>query len=164
MAIKVSYVLGILNAERTLKECIDSILMQDFSKKDYEIIIIDGGSKDKTIDIVKSYMKREKCIKLFNNPNKLSEGKGNGKDQGVSRAKGEFIVFLDHDNILTNKNWLKHILEPFNDKSIMASQSLTSPQRNSCGWNDGDPGDARQARGRCAGRARVASGKWKNRP
>lgn len=128
MAIKVSYILGILNAERTLKECIDSILMQDFSKKDYEIIIIDGGSKDKTIDMVKSYMKREKGIKLFNNPNKLSEGRGNGKDQGVSRAKGEFIIFLDHDNILTNRDWLKHILEPFKDKNIMASQSLTSPQ------------------------------------
>ncbi len=124
----VSYVLGILNAERTLRECLDSILMQEYPKKDYEIIVIDGGSTDNTLEIVKSYMNREKNIKIFHNPHKLSEGKGMGKDQGVSKSKGKFIVFLDHDNILLNKNWIKHILEPFKDKRVMASQSLTSPQ------------------------------------
>ena len=125
--VKVSYVLGILNAERTLKECIDSILMQKFSRKDYEVIIGDGGSTDNTLKIVKSYIKKEKNIKLFHNPYKLSEGKGMAKDQGVNLSKGEFIVFLDHDNILLNKDWIKHILEPFKDKRVMASQSLTSP-------------------------------------
>ena len=46
MAPKISYVLGIYNAERTLEECLDSILMQNISKKDYEVLIIDGGSTD----------------------------------------------------------------------------------------------------------------------
>lgn len=126
---KVSYVLGILNAERTLKECLDSILMQSFSKKDYEIVIVDGGSTDSTLEIIKSYMKKEKNIRLYHNPYKLSEGKGMAKDQGVIKSKGEFIVFLDHDNILLNKDWLKNILEPFKDHKIMASQSLTAPMK-----------------------------------
>lgn len=128
--VKVSYVLGILNADRTLSECLDSIFMQDYPRKDYEVIIVDGGSKDNTLEIVKRYMKKEKNIKLFHNPYKLSEGKGMAKDQGVSKAKGEFIIFLDHDNILLDKNWLKHILEPFKDKRVMASQSLTAMQEN----------------------------------
>jgi glycosyltransferase involved in cell wall biosynthesis len=123
----VSYVLGILNAERTLRECLDSILMQSYQKKYYEIIVVDGGSTDSTLEIVKSYMKRESNIRLFHNPHKLSEGKGMAKDQGVSKSKGKFIVFLDHDNILLNKDWLKHIMEPFKDKRVMASQSLTAP-------------------------------------
>ena len=130
MVIKVSYVLAILNAERTLKECLDSILIQDFSKSEYEIIIIDGGSTDKTLDIVRDYMKKEKNIKLFHNPKKLSEGKGNGKDQGVNRSKGEFIVFLDHDNILLGKNWLKEMLSPFSNKSVMACQSFLKSMKH----------------------------------
>lgn len=127
--VKVSYVLGILNASSTLSECLDSILMQDYPKKDYEIIIVDGGSTDSTLNIIRNYQKREKNISLFHNPYKLSEGKGMAKDQGVGKAKGQFIVFLDHDNILLDKNWLKHILEPFNDSSIMASQSLTASRK-----------------------------------
>ncbi|MBS3082020.1 glycosyltransferase [Candidatus Pacearchaeota archaeon] len=127
MVVKVSYVLGIYNAERTLRECLDSILAQDFSKKDYEIIVVDGGSTDNTLKIVKEYTKKEKNVKVFYNPNKLSEGKGNGKDQGVKKAKGQFIVFLDHDNILIGKNWLKNMLKPFTDKSINASQSMLNP-------------------------------------
>lgn len=124
MVIKISYILGIYNAERTLKECLDSILMQNIDKKYYEILIMDGGSTDKTLEIIKSYMKKEKNIKLFHNLKKLSEGKGNGKDQGVSKAKGKYLVFLDHDNILLNKDWINQMLMPFKDKEVMASQSL----------------------------------------
>ncbi len=127
--VKVSYVLGILNASSTLSECLNSILMQDYPKEDYEIIIVDGGSTDKTLEIIKNYQKKERNLKLFHNPYKLSEGKGMAKDQGVSKSKGEVIIFLDHDNILTDKNWIKNILEPFNDSSVMASQSLTSPRK-----------------------------------
>jgi len=123
--IKVSYVLGILNAERTLEECLNGILSQEFSKKDYEIIIVDGGSKDKTLEIVRNYSKKYPNIHLFHNPYKLSEGKGMAKDQGIKKAKGEFIVLLDHDNIITDKNWLKKMLLPLRlDKKIMATQSF----------------------------------------
>src|SRR3989344_53953 len=124
MTIEITYILGIFNAERTLKECLDSILMQDVNKKSYEILIMDGGSTDNTLKIIKEYISKEKNIKLFHNLNKLSEGKGNGKDQGVSKAKGKYLVFLDHDNIILSKDWINQMLEPFKDKEVMASQSL----------------------------------------
>ena len=126
----VSFVLGIYNAERTLHECIDSIFRQKFPINNYEVIIVDGGSNDKTISIIKSYQKNYKNIKLLHNPHKLSEGKGMGKDQGVDSSKGEFIVFLDHDNILEKDSWLSEMLEPFQDKKIMASQSLLRSRKN----------------------------------
>ncbi len=119
----VSFILGILDAERTIKECLEGILMQDY--KNYEIIIVDGGSKDKTLEIVKSFMRSHKNIKLLHNSKKLSEGKGMSKDMGVQSAKGDIVIFLDHDNILLDKNWLKEMLFPFEeDKEIMATQSL----------------------------------------
>ena len=123
--IEVSIVLGVYNANRTLRECLESIFMQNFSEKRYEVIIVDGGSNDKTLEIVKSFMKKYKNIRLMHNPKKLSEGRGMSKDIGMEAAKGKIVIFLDHDNILIGKDWLNEIIEPFEkDKEIMASQSL----------------------------------------
>ncbi len=124
-----SFVLGIYNAERTLEECLDSIFKQKFSEKKYEVIIVDGGSKDKTLEIAEAYKKVHSNIKILRNPHRLSEGKGMGKDQGVQKSRGDFIVFLDHDNILEQDTWLRYMLEPFQDKKIMASQSLLRSQK-----------------------------------
>src|SRR3989344_3930112 len=121
---KVSIILGIYNAERTLEECLNSIIVQDYPKRNYEIIIVDGGSTDRTLEIINKFIRSFKNIRLFHNPNKLSEGKGMSKDIGVKKSKGEFVVFLDHDNILVEKKWLNNIIEPFKDKKVMASQSL----------------------------------------
>ncbi len=121
--LSVSFVLGILNAERTLKECLEGIYLQDYSN--YEVIVVDGGSSDSTLKIVQTFKKKQKNLKLLHNSHKLSEGKGMSKDMGVQAAKGEIIVFLDHDNILLHPAWLKEMLFPFEeDKEVMATQSL----------------------------------------
>lgn len=127
--IKVSFILGILNAERTLRECLDAILMQEYPEKDYEIIIADGGSKDKTLEIIAEYRKKTNSIRLIHNPHKLSEGRGNGKDMAVEAARGDIVIFVDHDNILLGKNWLREILKPFGNPEIMASQSMLKPRK-----------------------------------
>lgn len=128
--ISVSFVLGILNAERTLNECLEGIISQDFPQKNYEIIIIDGGSTDKTLEIVSGFMARFDNIRLLHNPHRLSEGKGMSKDQGIRASRGEIVILLDHDNLILQKNWLKRMLEPFNeDESIVASQSLLKSKR-----------------------------------
>src|SRR3989338_1709394 len=95
----VTFILGILNAERTLKECLEGIYNQNYSSKNFEVLIIDGGSTDQTLNIVKDFQKKYKNIRLLHNPRKLSEGKGMSKDMGVKAAKGEILIFLDHDNI-----------------------------------------------------------------
>jgi len=130
---KVSIILAIYNADRTIQECLDAVIAQDFPKKDYEIIIVDGGSNDKTLPIIKEFIKQNKDvqIKLMNNPYKLSEGVGMGKDQGVAISKGEFILFLDHDNIIFGKDWMNKMLFPFKDnKEVMASQSFLNFREN----------------------------------
>ena len=129
--ILVSFILGIYNAERTLRECLSSIFIQDFPKEKFEVIIVDGDSQDKTLNIVNEFMKRYNNIRLMRNSRKLSEGRGMSKDMGVEAAKGEIAIFLDHDNILLGKEWLNQILEPFEmDKEIMASQSLLQYKEN----------------------------------
>ena len=120
----VTFILGILNAERTLRECLEGIYKQNYPLKRVEVIVADGGSTDRTLQIVKEYQKKYKNIVVIHNPHKLSEGKGMGKDMAVKKAKGEIVVFIDHDNIIIEKEWLRYMLAPFKDKTIMASQSL----------------------------------------
>jgi glycosyltransferase involved in cell wall biosynthesis len=121
---KVSYILAILNGIATIKDCLGSVINQQHDYP-YEVLVLDGGSTDGTLNVIKDFARKYSQVKLIHNPHKLSEGKGNGKDMGVSLAKGNYLVFLDHDNILLHKDWLKIMLRPMEeDKSIMATQSL----------------------------------------
>jgi glycosyltransferase involved in cell wall biosynthesis len=125
---EVSFILGILNAEKVIKECLESILFQKFPPEKYEILVIDGGSTDRTLKIVQEASGTHP-IRLFHNPGKLSEGRGMSKDMGVSAALGEIVIFLDHDNILLEKDWLFNILRPFRNPEVMASQSMLQSRK-----------------------------------
>ena len=104
---KVSFVLATYQGEKTIKKCLDSVFSQNYSKKLFEVLVLDGGSKDNTVGIAKKYP-----IRFFKNPKKYSEGEGMGKAQGFNKARGEIVIFIDQDNVLLSKNWLKNILEP----------------------------------------------------
>lgn len=97
--IKVSFIIPTLNAQLVLTRCLKSIKDQSFSQKEYEIIIIDGGSVDKTIKIAKKYKS-----KILKNSLKTAEA---GKAIGVKQANGKYIALIDSDNILPTKYWLK---------------------------------------------------------
>lgn len=119
---ELSFIIAVLNGMPTLRENIASILAQK-NIPSYEILIIDGGSTDGTREFIQDL--NHPAIRLLDNPFKLSEGKGNGKDQGVTESQGNYLVFLDHDNILLGDTWISEMLKPLREnKDIMASQSL----------------------------------------
>ena len=65
---KVSGILTTYNGDRTLDECLNNFFAQDYPKDKMELIIADGGSTDKTLDIIKKYIKKyPKIIKFFHN-------------------------------------------------------------------------------------------------
>ena len=105
---KLSIILPTYNNERTIEECLNSIKIQNF--KNYEVLLIDGGSTDKTLEISKKY----KC-KIMKNPDRIEEA---ARILGIKKAKGEIIAFIDADNILTEENWLTRMIQPFEDKEI----------------------------------------------
>jgi len=92
---KVSIIVPIYNAEKVLSRCIDSILNQSY--KNLEIILINDGSKDKSIDIIREYEKLDSRIKVINNSNK---GVSETRNIGVSQATGEYIQFIDSDDYI----------------------------------------------------------------
>jgi len=123
---KVSFVLATYQGEKTIKKCLDSVFSQNYSKKLFEVLVLDGGSKDNTVGIAKKYP-----IRFFKNPKKYSEGEGMGKAQGFNKARGEIVIFIDQDNVLLSKNWLKNILEPLEDnEEISISGSHISIVKN----------------------------------
>lgn len=90
---KVSIIVPLFNAEKFAKRCIESVLMQTF--KNYELILIDDGSKDKTGGICDKYAEKDTRIKVIH---KNNGGVSSARNTGLDIAKGEWITFLDADD------------------------------------------------------------------
>lgn len=91
---KVSVIIPAYNAERFIAETIQSVLNQTF--QDFELIVINDGSKDKTPDIVQEFCNKDSRVILINKPN---TGVSDTRNLGMRTAKGEYIAFLDADDL-----------------------------------------------------------------
>ena len=87
----ISIIVPIYNAEKYIKKCVNSLINQ--TKKELEIILINDGSTDDTLKILKEY--KDKRIKLFSNKN---QGIGKTRNFGISKATSEYIMFCDSDD------------------------------------------------------------------
>ncbi len=90
----ISVVIPVYNGEKTIQTTIKSVLSQTF--QDWELIIIDDGSQDKTLDIINKI--QDPRIKIFSYPN---AGLAASRNRGFSHSIGEFIAFLDADDLWT---------------------------------------------------------------
>ena len=88
----ISFILPIRNEAQSISKTISSILNQKFDGKDFEIIIADGESDDGTKQIIKELEKKNKKIKLINNPEKIS---ASGFNKGLTICMGEIIIRVD---------------------------------------------------------------------
>ena len=92
---KYSVIIPVYNVENYLSRCIDSLLAQNYV--DLEILLIDNGSKDQSGQICEDYAAQFSNITAYHIPNK---GVGSARNFGLSKAKGEFICFMDVDDYL----------------------------------------------------------------
>lgn len=86
----ISAIIPTYNEERYIGGCLDS-LMQQAGIDDFEVIVADGGSQDKTADIVRSFPEFGSCIRLIDNPRRFQVY---GNNAAVTAARGEYITFL----------------------------------------------------------------------
>lgn len=92
---KISVIIPIYNMEKYLEKCLDSVLNQTL--KDIEVIAINDGSKDSSIEILKRYEKKYKNLKVYNNENM---GISATRNFGIEKATGEYIAFIDSDDFV----------------------------------------------------------------
>lgn len=94
---KISVIIPVYNVEKYLPKCIESLINQDFDS--YEILLIDDGSTDNSLNICKEYEKKSKKVKVFSQKNK---GVSVARNLGLENAKGEWICFVDSDDFAEN--------------------------------------------------------------
>ena len=95
---KVTVIIPVYNAEKYLADTLRSILSQTFTN--FEVICIDDGSTDKSADILSMYEKKDKRIKVVKQENK---GVIVARNNAVKLSKGEFIYFLDSDDVIDER-------------------------------------------------------------
>lgn len=98
----ISIVLTTFNSETTISRVLEQIVNQDFPLQHVELIMVDGGSKDSTLDIAREFI--EKHRDMFNRLELVVHDKNYGvsraRNDGIRLAKGKYILILDHDVIL----------------------------------------------------------------
>lgn len=94
---KISIIIPVYNKEKYLDKCLQSILSQSF--RDYEVICVDDGSTDFSLTILKEYANDNNNFKVFS---KNNEGPGSARNYGLKKASGEYILFLDADDYITD--------------------------------------------------------------
>ena len=88
-----SIIVPIYNVERYLEQCIESVLAQDY--QNYELILVDDGSPDNSIDICTKYAKQYSNIVFIH---KINGGLSDARNAGIKLARGEYLMFLDSDD------------------------------------------------------------------
>lgn len=99
---KISVIIPVYNVEKYLKECLDSVINQTI--KDIEIICINDGSTDSSLELLKEYSEKDNRIVLIDKEN---EGVGKTRNLGIDVAKGDFVIFMDPDDFYMDKDVLE---------------------------------------------------------
>lgn len=95
-SVKISVIIPLYNAEKTIEKTFDSIKKQTF--KDYELVVINNCSSDSSFFLAENYKKHFENFTLLNTEIK---GVGNARNLGISHAKGEYIAFVDADDFVS---------------------------------------------------------------
>ena len=122
-----SIIVPIYNVERYLEQCIESVLAQDY--QNYELILVDDGSPDNSIDICTKYAKQYSNIVFIH---KINGGVSDARNAGIQIARGEYLMFLDSDDYwegTTILSDLQKIITENNPDTIFNYMSSVYPDK-----------------------------------
>ena len=117
--IKYSFIVPVYNTEKYLKKCLDSLVNQTY--KNFEIIVVNDGSTDKSSNIISKYQKKYKNIIVIDKEN---EGLSMARNRGVLKSSGKYIIFVDSDDYVSNK-LLEEVDKKIDDSDILRFQIAT---------------------------------------
>ena len=123
--IKISVIIPVYNAEQYLKQCMESVLGQTL--KEIEIICIDDGSTDNSLNILREYQKKDNRIIIFSQEN---QGAAVARNRGLDLAKGIYVAFMDPDDYYPDSEVLLSLFEISCDKQALIAGGSLSLDRN----------------------------------
>lgn len=101
----VSVVIPTYNSEKTIERTLDSVINQSY--KSLEILVIDDGSKDGTISVLRNYMKEDSRINIITKEN--NRGVADSRNIGIKKSSGKYVAFLDGDDVWQENKLIKQI-------------------------------------------------------
>lgn len=110
---KVSVIIPVYNSEKYLDRCLNSLIKQSYS--DIEVIIIDNGSKDNSINIIKEYSKNDNRIKMYTCN---TSGASSARNLGLNNASGEYALFVDSDDYIS-EDYVEKMISYVKSKKTM---------------------------------------------
>lgn len=112
-----SVIIPVFNGEKFIQKAIDSVFSQTVS--DWELIIVNDGSSDNTLSVLEQYRENEK-IRIISQPN---SGVSVARNHGVEHSKGDYIAFLDADDIWneTHLEVMKNLIEKYPDAGLIGT-------------------------------------------
>lgn len=109
---KISIIIPVYNVEQYLRQCIDSVLAQTYA--DFEVLLINDGSTDKSGAICDEYATKDSRIKVFHKEN---GGVSSARNLGLDNANGQWIAFVDADDTIDNE-YLHNLIEDFDEYDL----------------------------------------------
>ncbi|MFA6035793.1 MAG: glycosyltransferase family A protein [Candidatus Micrarchaeia archaeon] len=123
---KASVIVPVYNGEKAIREVVDALLGQGLSHKEYEVIVVDDGSTDGTLEVLKNYGRSIRIVKAGKNG-----GPGRARNLGIRAARGNILAFTDADCV-PDKNWLENGLAHFADDVVAVSgRTYTEKEKKS---------------------------------
>lgn len=119
---KISVIVPVFNRENTISTCIEGVLNNDY--KYYEIIIVDDGSSDKTLEICQQLAEKHPIIRVYTQPN---AGVSAARNTGIEMATGDWLLFVDSDDTLC-PNAISHIAAYLDTRPDLLMYLLTYTQ------------------------------------
>ena len=109
---KISIIMPIYNAEKTLNKSIESILKQTY--KNLEIILVNAGSIDRSLEICEYYKSIDPRIIIINKPN---SGVGDSRNKAIDISTGDYISFIDADDMIS-ENYIEELYRTIIEKKM----------------------------------------------
>ena len=113
----VSVVIPTLNAEKYLDECLAALRDQDYPAELVEILLVDAGSTDRTLELAEAHG----VDQVLANPLRTGEA---GKAVGLRAAQHDLFCMVDSDNVVVGRDWLRRMVAPFEEEAIVSSEAL----------------------------------------
>ena len=109
---KISVIVPVYNVEKLLRRCLDSIINQSF--EDFELLLIDDGSKDNSGQICDDYKKQDERVRVWHIPN---GGQSAARNLGIDNVQGDFIAFIDSDDFV-ELDYLEKLYQPMLEDEV----------------------------------------------